>query len=255
MVDLLDRIGGDVARTGHRADLPLERILLQRQHVLHHVDGAVTRRLGTDQAAAILQPLAGEDADELIGQALILTEEIADLARADADVAGRNIEIRADVMKKRGHERLTEAHDLVVRLAFRIEIGAPFPTAHGQAGQRVLEGLLERQELEDTERYAGVKADAALVGPDRIVVLDPITAIDPDISFIILPAHAKDDDAVRLRHAFHDLHVVVMRLVGDIRKDAMRHLMDGLMKLGFPGISLFHSGDKAFQIFLRLFGR
>src|SRR4051812_49852643 len=38
--------------------------------------------LGADQRAAILQALAGQHACELVGQALVLAEHVADLARA-----------------------------------------------------------------------------------------------------------------------------------------------------------------------------
>jgi hypothetical protein len=46
-------------------------------------------------------------------------------------------------------KRLAEAHDLAVALALGIEVRPALAGAHRQAGQAVLEGLLEREELED----------------------------------------------------------------------------------------------------------
>ena len=89
---------------------------------------------------------------KLVGDALVLAEHVADLAAADADVAGRHVHVGADMAVELGHEALAEAHDLVVALALGIEIGAALAAAHRQAGQRVLEGLLEGEELEDRSR-------------------------------------------------------------------------------------------------------
>ena len=122
------------------------------QHVLEEIDRAIAGRLGADQRAAIFEALAGQHAGELVGDALVLAEHIADLAAADADVAGRHVHVGADMAVELGHEALAEAHDLAVALALGIEVGAALAAAHRQAGQRVLEGLLEGEELEDRSR-------------------------------------------------------------------------------------------------------
>jgi hypothetical protein len=77
-----------------------------------------------------------------------------------------------------GHERLAEAHHLVVALALGVEVRAALAAAHGQRGQRVLEDLLEGEELEDAEVDRGVEAQAALVGADGAVELDAEAAVD-----------------------------------------------------------------------------
>ena len=46
-----------------------------------------------------------------------------------------------------GHERLTKAHDLLLGPSFGIEVRAALAAADGHAGQRVLEDLLEAEEL------------------------------------------------------------------------------------------------------------
>src|SRR6201999_3053731 len=104
--------------------------------------------------------LAGEHAGEAVGDALVLAEHVADLAAADDDVAGRHVDVGADVAIELGHEALAAAHDLAVALALRVEVGAAIAPAHRQAGERVLEGLLEGEELEDRLVDAGVEADA-----------------------------------------------------------------------------------------------
>jgi hypothetical protein len=103
---------------------------------------------------------------ELVADALVLAEEEADLAAADADVTGRHVGVGADVAEELGHEALAEAHDLGVGLALGIEVGAALAAAHGQGGQGILEDLLEAEELEHAEVDGGVEAEAALVGPE-----------------------------------------------------------------------------------------
>src|SRR3712207_7932937 len=51
-----------------------------------------------------------------------------------------------------GHERLAEPHHLGVALPLRVEVGAPLAAAHRQRRERVLEDLLEREELQQAER-------------------------------------------------------------------------------------------------------
>ena len=134
------------------ARLPTRSSPAGLEHVGEEIDGAVAGRLGADQRAAIFEALAGQHAFPAVGDALVLAEHVADLARADADVAGRHVDVGADVAVELGHEALAEAHDLVDALALGIEVGAALAAAHRQAGQRVLEGLLEGEELQDRSR-------------------------------------------------------------------------------------------------------
>src|SRR5690606_28169393 len=100
------------------------------------------------------------------GDALVLTEEVADLTLTDADVARRHVGVLADVTVELGHEALAEAHDLVGRASFRVEVRAPLAAADRELGQRVLEGLLEAEELDDPEVDGGMEAQAPLVGTE-----------------------------------------------------------------------------------------
>jgi hypothetical protein len=161
------------------------------EHVLGEVQRAVAGRLGADQAAAELHGLAGQHALEGAADALELPEEVADLAPAHADVARGHVGVGADVLAELGHERLAEAHDLAVALALGVEVRPALAGAHRQAGQAVLEGLLEREELEHALRHRRVEPQAALVRADAVRVLDAVAAVDLDLALVVLPATRK----------------------------------------------------------------
>ena len=109
---------------------------------------APARRFGTDERAAVAAALAGQDAVfKTVADALVLAEQIADLAAADADIARRNVDVRADVPIQLGHERLAEPHDLRVALAVRIKVRTAFGAAHRQRRQTVFERLFKGEEL------------------------------------------------------------------------------------------------------------
>src|SRR5690606_29834456 len=101
------------------------------------------------------------------------------------------------------------AHHLAVGLALRVEIGPALAAAHREAGERILEGLLERQELEHALVHARMEAQPALVRADRVVVLDAVTALHADVAGIVLPADAERNDAVGLGNAAQNLRGLV----------------------------------------------
>jgi|ADGO01.1.fsa_nt_gi hypothetical protein len=143
-LQFLDRVDRNVSASGYDARLAFEALAANLQHFIDEVDEAVSSRFASHERAAPQRALAGEHARFVtIRDALVLPEEISNLARADTDVAGRNIRELAQVTIELGHETLTEAHDLAVRLSFRIEIGAAFRAADRHSGDRVLEDLLE----------------------------------------------------------------------------------------------------------------
>ena len=76
-----------------------------------------------------------------------MTEKITNLSAANADVAGGNVCVRADVAVKLRHKALAEAHDLHVGFAVGVKVAAALRAAHGQSGKAVLEGLLKSEEL------------------------------------------------------------------------------------------------------------
>jgi len=95
---------------------------------------------------------------ELVADALVYwPEQEPDLAGADADVPGGDVGELPDVPLELGHERLAEAHDLAITLALGVEVGASLAAAHRQRRQRILEDLLERQELQHAQVQVGWK--------------------------------------------------------------------------------------------------
>src|SRR5690606_7404405 len=231
---------GHVARTRDDRAHPFEVAALVLEHVVEEIDRAVTGRLGADHRAAVFEALAGEYAGEVVGDPLVLAEHVADLARADADVPGGHVHVGADVAIEFGHEALAEAHHLAVALALGVEVGPAFAATHREAGERVLERLLERKELEHAFVDARVEAQAALVGTDRVVVLHAVAALDMHVAGIVLPADAERHDAVRLRDAAHDLGRLVDLLVGDEAEDVLRHVLHRLDEFRLVRIVLLH---------------
>ena len=148
LVQLLGAVDRDVAGAGDRAGLAGEVVVGPLQHQGREVGGAVAGRRRPPGAAAEALVLAGEDAGEAVGEPLVLAEQEGDLALADADVAGRDVDVLADVAVQLAHHRLAEAHHLELGVALGVEVGAALGAAHRQAGERVLEGLREAEELE-----------------------------------------------------------------------------------------------------------
>src|SRR5699024_11810883 len=88
--------------------------------------------------------------------------------------------------------------DLTVAAALRVEVRASLAAADGHPGDRVLEDLLEPEELDDSEVDRGVEAQSALVGTQSRVELHTDSAIDLDDAGIIDRGYAEDDLPLRL---------------------------------------------------------
>src|SRR5699024_4865324 len=191
------------------------------------------------EGAAPVQALAGEHARLVaVGQALVLAEQEADLAGAHADVTGGDVRVLAHVAVQLGHERLAEPHDLAVAAAVRVEVGAALAAADGQAGQRVLEDLLEAEELHDAEVHRGMEPQAALVRAERGVVLDAEAAVDLHGALVIDPGDTEDDLPLRLAQPHQDAVVLVLGVPGLDDLERLEHLPDSLMELGFSGVAV-----------------
>ena len=203
---LLGRVGRDVAAAGDNYRLTGEAVVLHAlERFLREVAQAVAGGLGSGQRAAEGDALAGYRAAlEGAGDALVLAEQVADLARAHADVAGRYVRELADVLVQLVHKALAEAHDLAVALALGVKVAAALAAAHGQRGQAVLERLLKAEELDDRGGHAGVEAQAALVGADRAVELDAETAVDADLAVVVNPGDGKLYETLGLDKTLHN---------------------------------------------------
>src|SRR5690606_29337909 len=121
--DLARGVLGDVAGAGNGHALAVDAALVAvLEHFLGEVHATEAGGFRTDQAAAVADALAGEHGGRLVGQALVLTVQVAHLASTHANIAGRDVGIGADMAEQLGHEGLAEAHDFGVALALGIEV-------------------------------------------------------------------------------------------------------------------------------------
>ena len=111
---LLTGVDGHVARAGDNHIGPLKALAGGPYHVVGEIAQAIAGGLLPGQGAAVGQSLAGEHAGKLVAQPLVLAEQIADFPRADADIAGGHIGVRADIFKQLVHKALAEPHHLGV---------------------------------------------------------------------------------------------------------------------------------------------
>lgn len=65
------------------------------------------------------------------------------------------------------------------------------------SGERILEDLLETQELQDTEVDGGVQTETTLVRAKGRVELDTESTVHLDVALVILPNNTELDDALR----------------------------------------------------------
>src|SRR5690606_30394889 len=113
-----------------------------------------------------------------------------------------------------GHERLAEPHDFPVGTAARVEIGAALAAADRQPGQRILEYLLEAQELHDSDIDRRMEAQAALVRAQRRVELDAEAPVYADPVIVVHPGHAEDDLAFGLADALNQGIIRIFGMLG-----------------------------------------
>ena len=126
--------------------------------LVEHVYNTVTGSLCTDQGTAEGETFTCENTLIETADSLVLSEEISDLTSADTDITSRNICICADIFAKLCHKALAECHNLSVRFALRIEVGATFSTTDRKACQRVFEDLLKAKKFQDTLVYGRMES-------------------------------------------------------------------------------------------------
>ena len=175
-------------------DASLEELFLEDRKLT--VDSTVASGLGPDQATAPAATLASKDTLPLVGKSAVSTEHVTNLTTSNTNITSGHISLRANVLVQLPHEAIAEAADLAVRLALGVKVGTALATAHVEAGQGVLENLLEAQELEHREVDGGMQAEAALVGAERGVELHAEGIVDLDFALVVLPHDAELDDAL-----------------------------------------------------------
>ena len=223
--------------------LALEGVAGALEVLVDEVDQAVAGGLGAGERAAKGEALAREDTGPLVLEALVLAEHVGHLTAANAQVAGGDVGVGADVAEELGHEGLAERHDLAVGLALGVEVGAALAAAHGERGERVLEDLLEAQELEHANGDGGVEAQAALVGADGGVELHAVAAVDLDLALVVDPRHAEHDHALGLDDALEKRGLLVLGVGVEGGLQGLEDLLGGLDELGLLGVAGLKLGD------------
>ena len=217
------------------------------EHILQIVHRAVAGGLGTDQAAAVAEALAGQNAVfKAALQTAVLAVQVSDLPGTHAHVAGGHIDIGPDVAVQGLHEALAEPHDLRVGLAGGIEVRAALGAADGQAGQAVLEDLLEAQELDDAGIYILLEPQAALVGADGAVELATVADVGMPGAVVRHPHHAEGEHPLRLHHPVQKIRFLILRMFLDHRlqgRENLLHSLDEFRLIGVLGLDIFnHTG-------------
>lgn len=99
----------------------------------------------------------------------------------------------------------------------------------------ILEDLLKAEELEDGQVDGGVQTQAALVGAQGRVELDPVAAVDLDVALVILPLHAELDDALGDGGDLEGGAVLWVLLEQSAVLQGRGELVVGLLELGLGG--------------------
>ncbi len=237
LVDLLGCVLCNVSGAGDGNGLALEIGATNLQHLLGEVDTAVAGGFRPDERSAPLQALAGENAGEGVGDLPVLTVHETDLTAANADVASRDVGVRTNMPVELAHETLAKAHDLAIGLALGVEIGTTLAAAHGEAGEGVLEDLLEAKELDDTQVHGRMEPQAALVGADGTVEFDPEATVNLDFTLVVHPGNPEHDLPLGLDDALHNLCLGVFGVFLQNRLKRVKDLFYSLVELLLTRVS------------------
>ena len=201
-------------------------------------------------ASAVGQALTGEHAREFVLDTLVLTEHIADLASARTDIARGNVAVGTDMSAQLGHEALAKTHNLAVALALGIEVRTALSAAHGERGQRVLEDLLETEELDDTHINGGMQSDTALVRTDRGIELDTEAAVYLNLALVVHPRNAEYNLSFRLDDTIKNACLNEIGALFNYGLERLEHLGHCLNKLGLAGVSFLNCFQQICQILI-----
>ena len=89
---------------------------------------------------------------------------------------------------------------------------------------------------------------AALVGTYRTVHLHAIPLVYHNLARIVHPRYAEHNHALGLGDALQHLHLHELRILQNIRSDALDHLANGLMELELVGVFGYHVGHEMLDV-------
>ena len=82
-----------------------------------------------------------------------------------------------------------------------------------------------------------METDSSLVRSYRAAALDAESSVYTYFSFIVKPRHSEDDDPLRFHDSLKNLEVHQIRMFGNVRRNALKHFLDSLMKFLFSRVS------------------
>ena len=104
----------------------------------------------------------------------------------------------------------------IMRFCFTLttwrEVGTPFTTTHRQCSKGIFECLFKSQEFQYGEVYRSVETDTAFVRADCIVMLDTISHIGLDLTFVIHPGYAERKNTVGDTKTFDQIALFEFRM-------------------------------------------
>ena len=247
--DLLHDAPANIAVAGHGNADALDVLAVVLEDFAQIIDSTVTGGFGTEDGTAGADSLTGHCAElSSTDDAAILTVQITDFAGADTNVTGGAVDILTDVTMELGHEGLAETHDFAVGLADGGEVGAALGAADGQAGQRIFEGLLEAEELDDGEVDVGSKTQTALIGTESRVVLHAVTTVDMILELVVHPDNAELDGTLGLDHTLEQAGSLILGVGIDDGFERRQDFLDGLQEFGLIRVLGLGFGKNSFDV-------
>ena len=82
-----------------------------------------------------------------------------------------------------------------------------------------------------------MEAQTPFVRPDRIVELNAIAAVGPNVARVVRPTHSKNDSAVRFGKSLEDLRISILCMLVRVRNQIFGGFTHSLMKLRLARIA------------------
>ena len=142
--------------------------------------------------------------------------------------------------EKFSHKALAEAHNFIVRLAFRIKVRTALATADWQTCKRIFENLLKSKEFKNAEIDTWVETKTALVRSNCTIHLDTISTIDLYFAFIILPRYTESNNALRFNHALQEFNFLILWIAFKYRNDSSQNFFDCILEFDLIWVTLFN---------------
>ena len=146
------------------------------------------------------------------------------------------------------HKALAETHDLVVRLALRVEVRTALAAAHRQCGQAVLEDLLKAQELNNRCAYRRVQTQTTLVRSDCRVELAAETTVYLNLAVVVYPGNTELDHALRFYDAVDYAVCLIRRVLFYDRLQRHQNFADCLQEFRLVAVALYDAVVYALKI-------